>query len=67
MQEWSKRNKGYRYMLNVVDVFSKFAWSVPLKNKTAAVVLDGFRKIVGASKRKPEHIWVNEGKEFYNK
>ena len=67
MQEWSKENKGYRYMLNVIDVFSKYAWSIPLKDKKATTVLGAFEKIVSESKRQPKHIWVDEGKEFYNK
>ena len=67
MQEWSKENKGYRYMLNVVDVFSKYAWSIPLKDKTGITTLNAFKQIVQSSKRKPKHIWVDKGKEFYNK
>jgi transposase InsO family protein len=67
MQEWSKQNKGYRYMLNVVDVFSKYAWSVKLLDKKGKTVLEAFKQIVESSGRKPGHIWVDEGKEFYNK
>jgi len=67
MQEWSNVNKGFRYMLNVIDVFSKFAWSIPLKDKTGKVTLDGFKQIVKESGRIPKYIWVDEGKEFYNK
>jgi hypothetical protein len=67
MQEWSKMNKGYRYMLNVIDIFSKYAWSIPLKDKTGKSVLDAFKQIVKISDRIPKHIWVDEGKEFYNK
>ena len=67
MQKWSKENKGYRYLLNVIDVFSKYAWSIPLKDKTGKTVLDAFKKIVEASNRKPKHIWVDQGKEFYNR
>ena len=67
MQEWKKQNKGYRYMLNVIDVHSKYAWSIPLKDKTGKTVLDAFKQIVNSSGRKPDHIWVDEGKEFYNK
>ena len=51
MQEWSKENKGYRYMLNVVDVFSKYAWSIPMKDKTAIITLNAFKQIVENSKR----------------
>jgi len=67
MQEWSKVNKGFRYMLNVVDVFSKYAWSIPMKDKTGQTTLDGLKLIVKQSGRIPKFIWVDEGKEFYNK
>jgi hypothetical protein len=67
MQEWSEENKGFRYMLNVIDVFSKFAWSIPLKDKKGITVLNAFKLIVKKSGRIPKHIWVDEGKEFYNK
>jgi L-rhamnose mutarotase len=63
MGEWVNDNDGYRYMLNVVDVFSRFAWSIPLKTKTSKEVVKAFEKI----DRKPNKIWVDEGKEFYNK
>ena len=67
MQEWKSVNKGYRYILNVVDCLSKYAWSVPLKDKKGETVLDSFKYIVKISDRKPAYIWVDEGKEFYNK
>jgi hypothetical protein len=67
MQEWSEDNEGFRYMLNIVDVFSKFAWSIPLKDKKGLTVLNAFKQIVKKSGRIPKHIWVDEGKEFYNK
>src|SRR6266536_3288684 len=67
MQEWSKQNKGFRYMLNVIDVFSKYAWSIPLKDKTMKTTLDALKRILKQSNRIPGHIWVDEGKEFYNK
>jgi len=67
MQEWSKENKGFRYMLNIVDVFSKYSWSIPLKDKTGQTTLDAFKLIVSQSGRIPKYIWVDEGKEFYNK
>ena len=66
MQEWKSVNKGYRYILNVIDCFSKYAWSVPLKDKMGKTVLYAFQYIV-KSNRKPKYIWVDEGKEFYNK
>src|SRR5437870_1165874 len=67
MQELSKENKGYRYMLNVIDIFSKYAWSIPLKDKKGTTVLEAFKQIVKISDRIPKHIWVDEEKEFYNK
>src|SRR5271155_1967724 len=67
MQEWSKQNKGFRYMLNVIDVFSKYAWSIPFKDKTGTTTLNAFKEIVKSSGRIPKHIWVDQGKEFYNK
>ena len=67
LQEWKNVNNGYRYILNVIDCFSKYAWSVPLKDKKGETVLDAFKYIVETSNRKPMYIWVDEGKEFYNK
>jgi hypothetical protein len=67
MQEWNYQNKGFRYMLNVIDVFSKYAWSIPLKDKKGTTVEQAFRRIVEQSDRIPKHIWVDKGKEFYNK
>jgi hypothetical protein len=67
MQEWSKQNKGFRYMLNVIDVFSKYAWSIPMKDKTGITTLNAFKEIAKSSGRMPKHIWVDQGKEFYNK
>ena len=67
MQEWSKKNKGYRYMLNVIDVFSKYAWSIPLKDKKGETATEAFKAIVKKSNRIPRKIWVDKGKEFYNK
>ena len=45
MQEWKSVNKGFRYILNVIDCFSKYAWSVPLKDKTSKTVLHAFQHI----------------------
>lgn len=67
MSEWKSSNDGFAWMLNIVDVFSRFAWSVPLQNKTATAVLSGFKTVLEESGRKPAKIWVDEGGEFYNK
>lgn len=55
MQAFSKWDKGIKYLLNVIDVFSKFAWSVPLKDKTGKSITDAFQHIVKSSKRKREN------------
>ena len=54
-------------MLTVIDCFSKYAWSIPVKDKTGLTVLDALKRIVKESGRKPNFIWVDKGKEFYNK
>ena len=66
MQWISKFNKRYRFFLCVIDFFSKYAWVVPLKNKTGISIVDAFQKILKESERKPNKIWVNKGSEFYN-
>ena len=54
-------------MLNIIDVFSKYAWSVPLKDKKGETTSEAFRRIVKDSGRIPKHIWVDNGLEFYNR
>jgi hypothetical protein len=66
MRSWSDFNDGYKWMLNVIDVWSRYAWSIPMKNKNAKTVLDAFKQIIKESERKPKRIWVDEGTEFYN-
>ena len=61
-----KFNNGFRFLLCVVDVFSKYAWVVPLKDKKGVSIVDAFQKILDKSRRKPNKIWVNKGSEFYN-
>ena len=61
-----ENNRGYRYVLVVIDNFSKFGWTVPLKNKNAQTIKDSFENILTNSKRKPNLIESDRGKEFYN-
>ena len=61
-----KNNKGYRYVLVTIDNFSKFAWTTPLENKNAQTIKDSSEKIIISSKRKPNLIESDRGKEFYN-
>ena len=66
MQQFSKWNKGYKYLLMVIDVFSKYGWIVPLKDKKGETVTEAFKSIFKDS-RKPEFLWTDKGSEFYNK
>ena len=66
MQLLSKCNKGIRFLLCVIDIFSKYAWVVPLKDKKGASIVKAFQIILKQSNRKPNKIWVDKGSEFYN-
>ena len=66
MQLISKFNKGTRFLLCVIDIFSKYVWIVPLKDKQDITIFNAFQKILDNSTRKPNHIWVDKGGEFYN-
>ena len=66
MRQLKSYNHGFRYILNVIDVFSKFVWSVPIKDKTGETIANRFQSIVKTSKRKPKKLWVDNGSEFYN-
>ena len=65
MQSLSKYNKGIKYLLCVIDLFSKHAWAVPLKDKRGICIINAFQKI-GSKGRKPNKIWVDQGGEFYS-
>ena len=62
----SKFNKGIKYLLCVIDLFSRYAWVVHLKNKKGESIVEGFQSILNTSGRKPNKIWVDHGSEFYN-
>ena len=66
MQLLSKSNKGFRFLLCVIDIFSKYAWVVPLKDKKGVSIVNEFQKILKESNRKPNKIWIYKGSEFYN-
>ena len=61
-----ENNRGYRYVLVIIDNFSKFGWTIPLKNKNAQTIKDSFENILISSKRQPNLIETDRGKEFYN-
>ena len=66
MQLLSKFNNGIRFLLCVIDIFSKYAWVISLKDKKGISTVNAFQKILDDSKRKPNKIWVDKGSEFYN-
>ena len=67
MQLISKFNNGFRFLLCIIDIFSKYAWVVLLKDKKGVSIANAFQKILDDdSNRKPNKIWVDKGSEFYN-
>ena len=69
----SKYNNNYKFILTVIDIFTKYAWAIPLKNKSGLSITNGFKIVLsehpqgGSEPRKPEKLWVDRGSEFYNK
>ena len=66
MQLISSFNKGFRFLLFIIDIFSKYAWVVPLKDKKCVSTVNAFQKTLDDSTRKPNKILVENGSEFYN-
>ena len=67
MESLSSKNKNVKYLLCVIDIFTKFAWVKPFKDKKGKTVLNAFIKIINESNHKPNKLWVDQGREFYNK
>ena len=67
MQLISKFNKVFRFLLCVIDIYSKYAWVIPLKDKKGITITNAFQNILDESNRKPNKIWVDKGSEFYNR
>ena len=65
MQKFAKLNKGYRYLLTCIDIFSKFSWVIPLKDKKGITIKNALQKIF--KQRKCKFLWTDRGTEFYNK
>ena len=66
IQSLSRNNKGIKYLLCVIDLYSKYAFVVPLKDKKGIIIVNAFNKIFKQSERKPNKIWIDQGGEFYN-
>ena len=66
MQLISKYNKAIRYFLCAIDLFSKCAFVVTLKDKKGTTIVNAFQSILNNLKRNPNKVWVDQGSEFYN-
>ena len=67
MQLISKFNKGFRILLCVIDIYSKYAWFISLKDKNRITITNAFQKFLKESNRKPNKIWADKGSEFNNR
>ena len=63
----SKFNKGFRFLLCAINIYSKYAWAILLKDKKGITITNAFQNILDESNCKPDKIWVDEGCEFYNR
>ena len=66
VQKLSRYNKGYKYLLTCIDIFSKYAWVVPLKTKQGQELVKAFKNIL-SSGRKPIKLQTDQGTEFLNR
>ena len=67
MKRYSRKNKGYKYLLVCIDIFSKYGFVKPMKNKTAAETTRCFKEIFEESGRIAHAIWIDKGSEFLNR
>ena len=67
MQLTNELNKGFRFLLCVIEIYSKYAWIIPLKDKKSITITHTFQKILKKSNRKLNKIWVDKGNGFYNR
>ena len=63
----AKYNKNYKFIFTIIDNHTKYAWAIPIKNKQGSTVTEAFKNLIAKSNRKPDKIWSDRGKEFYNK
>ena len=66
MQSLTRKNKGIKYLLCAIDLYTKYVFIIPLKDKKGISIVNAFNKIIKQSNRKPNKIWVDQGGEFYN-
>ena len=62
-----KTSQTYRFLLRVIDIYTKYAWVVPLKDKKGVSIVSAFQSILKKSNRKPNKIWVDKGRELFDR
>ena len=67
MRALSNENKGYNFLLLVIDTFGKYGWIIPLKDKKGETIVKAFKGIFKDSRRRPKKLWTDKGREFFNK
>ena len=67
MQLISKFSKGFRFLLCVIDICSKYVWVIPLKDKKGIAITNAVQEILDELNHKPNKVWVDKGSEFYNR
>ena len=67
MQLISKFTKRIRFLLCVIDIFITYTWVIPLKDEKETTITNAFQNVIDKLKRKPNKIWVDKGREFYNR
>ena len=60
-------NKEFTFLLSAINIYSKYAWVIPLKDKKRVIITNAFQKMLDESKRKPNKMWVDKGSEFYHR
>ena len=61
------KDQGYKIILTVIDLYTRYAWAIPLKDKTGKTMVEAFEEIFELNERVPNKLWVDNGSEFYNK
>ena len=63
----SKYNKNYKFIFTIIDNYTKYAWAIPPKDKSGKSTTTALKSLIEKAKTKPDKIWSDRGKEFYNK
>ena len=67
MQLISKFNKGFRFLLCLIDIYRKYSWVIPLKDKKGITITNAFQRILDQSNGKLNKLWIEKGSEFYKR